>query len=69
MASALAAPRGRTAAPEVTGEFGLGDVRHVFASAERAAALLGFRAEEDFAAGMAEFAGAPLRAVAFVNER
>ncbi len=70
MAYALAAAAGPDSPrPEVTGEWRTGDVRHVFASAERAAALLGFRAEEEFAAGMAEFAGAPLRAVAFVNER
>jgi dTDP-L-rhamnose 4-epimerase len=41
-------------APEVTGEFRLGDVRHVFADATRAAEVLGFSAREDFAAGMAE---------------
>ncbi len=43
-------------APETTGQFRLGDVRHVFASADRAAAVLGFRAAEDFADGIAEFA-------------
>ena len=48
------APTRRT--PVVTGQYRLGDVRHVFASAERAAAELGFAAREDFAAGMAEFA-------------
>ncbi len=47
--------------PEVTGEFRLGDVRHVFASAIKAEAELGFIAQEDFAAGMAEFTRAPLR--------
>jgi dTDP-L-rhamnose 4-epimerase len=36
-------------------------VRHVFASAEKAAERLGFRAAEDFDAGMREFAAAPLR--------
>ncbi len=49
-------------APVVTGEWRAGDVRHVFASAEAAASRLGFRAVEDFDAGMAEFAAAPLRA-------
>ena len=39
-----------------------GDVRHVFASPKRAATVLGFRAEEDFEAGMREFATAELRA-------
>ena len=46
----------------VTGEWRAGDVRHVFASAEAAADRLGFRAAEDFDAGMREFAAAPLRA-------
>jgi dTDP-L-rhamnose 4-epimerase len=48
--------------PVVTGEWRAGDVRHVFASAENAANGLGFRAQEDFDAGMREFAAAPLRA-------
>jgi dTDP-L-rhamnose 4-epimerase len=43
-------------APQVTGEFRLGDVRHVFASPTLAAATLGFRAQEEFADGIAEFA-------------
>lgn len=47
--------------PVVTGEYRLGDVRHVFASAERAASVLGFVAREPFDAGMAEFATARLR--------
>lgn len=47
--------------PHVTGEFRLGDVRHVFASAERAAQHLGFEAEVPFSEGVAEFATAPLR--------
>jgi dTDP-L-rhamnose 4-epimerase len=41
---------------EVTGEYRLGDVRHVFASPALAAERLGFTAREDFAAGMAELA-------------
>jgi dTDP-L-rhamnose 4-epimerase len=49
------------ATPRVTGEWRAGDVRHILASPELAAARLGFRAQEDFAAGMAEFAAAPLR--------
>ena len=48
--------------PVVTGEYRLGDVRHVFASAARARDVLGFAAEEDFDAGMREFATAQLRA-------
>jgi len=47
--------------PEVTGEFRLGDVRHVFADPARAWAELGFEAEVDLARGMAEFATADLR--------
>ncbi|MFL5828408.1 MAG: NAD-dependent epimerase/dehydratase family protein [Solirubrobacteraceae bacterium] len=50
------------AAPRITGEFRLGDVRHVFASPIRAREQLGFSAQEEFEAGMAEFAHAPLRA-------
>jgi dTDP-L-rhamnose 4-epimerase len=47
--------------PLVTGEWRAGDVRHVFASTAATAERLGFRAREDFAAGMREFAAAPLR--------
>ncbi len=47
--------------PVVTGEFRLGDVRHVFADPARARAELGFEAEVDLERGMAEFATAPLR--------
>src|SRR5689334_11824270 len=47
--------------PVVTGEYRLGDVRHIVASPEGAARDLGFRAQTPFAAGMAEFASAPLR--------
>jgi dTDP-L-rhamnose 4-epimerase len=47
--------------PVVTGEYRLGDVRHIVASPEGAARDLGFRAQTPFAAGMAEFARAPLR--------
>lgn len=62
MARALADAHGDAAlVPQVTGAFRLGDVRHVFASAQRAADVLGFTAREDFAAGMAEFARAQLR--------
>ena len=47
--------------PVVTGEYRLGDVRHIVASPAAAARDLGFRAQIGFAAGMAEFARAPLR--------
>ena len=42
--------------PLITGEYRLGDVRHVFASAAKARHDLGFVAAEDFVAGMAELA-------------
>jgi dTDP-L-rhamnose 4-epimerase len=61
MAQALARACGAEVEPRVTGEWRAGDVRHVVASPARAAEQLGFRAEEDFDAGMAEFAAAPLR--------
>ena len=47
--------------PVVTGEYRLGDVRHVVASPARAAAELGFRAAVTFEDGVREFASAPLR--------
>lgn len=47
--------------PEVTGQYRLGDVRHVVAAPDRAAQRLGFEAEVDFEAGMREFAQAPMR--------
>lgn len=63
MATALCTAFGADApAPVVTGEYRLGDVRHIVASPGRAAAALGFEARVPFAAGMAEFAHAPLRA-------
>ncbi|MBP2708230.1 NAD-dependent epimerase/dehydratase family protein [Microbispora sp. RL4-1S] len=46
--------------PVVTGEYRLGDVRHVVASPDRARADLGFRAVIGFREGMREFATAPL---------
>ncbi len=65
MAGALCLAAGPAGpAPVITGQYRLGDVRHVFASAQRAAAQLGFVAQEDFLAGMAEFAGAPRRRAA-----
>jgi dTDP-L-rhamnose 4-epimerase len=63
MAEALTEAAGSDAPrPVVTGEFRLGDVRHVFASAELAERVLGFKATEDFHQGMAEFTRSPLRA-------
>ena len=60
MASALAGAFGGIE-PVVTGEYRLGDVRHIVASPEAAARDLGFRAQTRFAEGIAEFAQAPLR--------
>lgn len=60
MAAELARVAGGPA-PVVTGEFRLGDVRHVVASPARAEAELGFRARIGLAEGLAEFAYAPLR--------
>jgi dTDP-L-rhamnose 4-epimerase len=62
MARALSGAAGGGREPRVTGAWRGGDVRHVFASPERAASRLGFRAQEEFEAGMREFAAAPLRA-------
>lgn len=61
MASALS--QGRVA-PVVTGEFRRGDVRHVFASVDRARDVLGFTASIGLEQGMREFATAKLRAAA-----
>jgi dTDP-L-rhamnose 4-epimerase len=61
LATTLAAEM-RGPAPEVTGAYRAGDVRHVTASPERARKELGFTASVGFAAGVAAFATAPLRA-------
>lgn len=63
MARALADAFGGPA-PRLTGEYRVGDVRHVVASPERAAEELGFRARVTFADGVRSFATAPLREVA-----
>ncbi|HST64346.1 MAG TPA: NAD-dependent epimerase/dehydratase family protein [Mycobacteriales bacterium] len=60
MAAVLAAASGGKP-PAVTGDYRLGDVRHVTASSARAADELGWSAGIDFEAGMTEFATAPLR--------
>lgn len=61
MAAALHAAHRGAPEPVVTGEYRLGDVRHVVADPSRSCELLGFTAQEDFHVGMAEFAHAPLR--------
>ncbi|MDT0265040.1 NAD-dependent epimerase/dehydratase family protein [Streptomyces sp. DSM 44915] len=60
LAAALAAARGGPA-PEVTGAFRLGDVRHVTASSARLNKELNWSPRVEFAAGVASFATAPLR--------
>lgn len=62
-AAALAAACGGPA-PVVTGEYRLGDVRHITACSRRLREELGWRPEVGFAQGMADFARAPLRAAA-----
>ncbi|MFI8219318.1 NAD-dependent epimerase/dehydratase family protein [Streptomyces sp. NPDC085932] len=62
MAAALAAAYGGPE-PSVTGEFRLGDVRHITADSTRLRRELGWRAEVGFGAGMAEFARAGMRGV------
>ncbi|MFE7750515.1 NAD-dependent epimerase/dehydratase family protein [Streptomyces sp. NPDC057428] len=63
MARALSAAHGGPD-PVVTGAYRLGDVRHVTADSRRLREELGWKPETDFAAGMREFATAPLRAAA-----
>lgn len=60
VAELLATARGGPA-PEVTGEFRPGDVRHIVACPEKARRVLGFTAAVDPRAGLSEFAFAPLR--------
>jgi dTDP-L-rhamnose 4-epimerase len=62
LARAFGANPGDDVWPQLTGRYRPGDVRHVFASTTRARDELGFVSGVDFAAGMAEFAFAPLRA-------
>ncbi|MFJ1753573.1 NAD-dependent epimerase/dehydratase family protein [Kitasatospora sp. NPDC088134] len=61
LARALAAELGGPA-PVVTGQYRLGDVRHVTADSTRLRSELGWRPRVPFAAGVAEFARAPQRA-------
>ncbi|MFB6840558.1 NAD-dependent epimerase/dehydratase family protein [Streptomyces sp. NPDC056361] len=63
MATALARASGGPE-PSVTGEFRLGDVRHITADSSRLRRDLGWRPEVGFAEGMAEFARAEQRASA-----
>ena len=63
LATALSANAG-AAAPIVTGQYRLGDVRHITASSERLRSELHWAPTVRFADGMREFATAPLRAAA-----
>lgn len=60
MATALALAYGGPR-PVVTGEYRLGDVRHITASSARLTSELGWRAETGLSEGMAEFARSELR--------
>jgi len=60
LAAALARPAGLE--PVTTGEYRLGDVRHVTASSARVRTELGWAPSVGFEDGMREFATAPLRA-------
>ncbi|WP_306189125.1 MULTISPECIES: NAD-dependent epimerase/dehydratase family protein [unclassified Streptomyces] len=60
MARALAAAYGGPE-PVVTGEYRLGDVRHITADSSRLRAELGWKPEVGFEEGMREFADSPLR--------
>jgi len=61
VARAVAAGSGSGLEPRVTGQFRIGDVRHVVASPERARAELGFTALTGPDEGLARFATDPLR--------
>lgn len=54
--------------PVVTGEYRLGDVRHVTADSRALREELGWRPRVSFAEGMADFAAAPLRGSAGSRE-
>jgi dTDP-L-rhamnose 4-epimerase len=60
MARALADAHGGPV-PVVTGEYRLGDVRHITADSSRLRAELGWKPQVGFAEGMREFARAQLR--------
>jgi dTDP-L-rhamnose 4-epimerase len=60
LAAALARAGGGPA-PLITGEFRVGDVRHIFASPARLMSELRWRPEVGFEAGVREFAAAPMR--------
>jgi dTDP-L-rhamnose 4-epimerase len=61
LAAAFGSGPGDESWPTTTGAYRLGDVRHVFASIERAVEVLGFRSSIEFDVGMKDFATAALR--------
>jgi dTDP-L-rhamnose 4-epimerase len=61
MATGLCDAAETATVPLVTGEFRLGDVRHVYASVDRARSVLGFHARIPLSEGMRDFATAALR--------
>ena len=67
LAKAFGSSPGDELWPVVTGAFRQGDVRHVFASPNRAAAELGYQSTFNFDDGMQAFATAPLRAPVVIN--
>ena len=62
MAEALSAAMGSGLAPEITGSYRPGDVRHVMGSPELAADVLDWRATIELENGMKELVSTPLRA-------
>jgi dTDP-L-rhamnose 4-epimerase len=67
LAKAFGSSPGDDLWPVVTGGFRQGDVRHVFASPNRAASELGYQSTINFDDGMQAFATAPLRAPVVVK--
>lgn len=61
MAQCLCEADGRGLRPVVTGEFRIGDVRHIVADPSKAFQQLGFKSATNPYDGLAEFAHAPLR--------
>jgi dTDP-L-rhamnose 4-epimerase len=59
--AAMLAQAAGTPPPRVTGEYRIGDVRHVFASPERLISELGWKPAVDFETGIREFATMPMR--------
>ena len=64
LAEAMGGPK-----PVVTGEFRLGDVRHITASSDRIASELGWRARQDWADAIREFSTAPARLPVQASDR